>query len=46
MIGSSPNVMRNYGEGEGRETVRGKVSVQIAINKHNVESFYKILSSE
>ena len=42
MIGSGPNVMRDDREGEGRKTVRGKVSVQIAINKHNVESFYEI----
>ena len=27
VIGSGPNVMRNHSEGEGRETVRGKVSV-------------------
>ena len=39
MIGSGPNVMRDDREGEGRKTVRGKVSVQITTNKHNVESF-------
>ena len=42
MIGSGPNFMRDNSKGEGRKTVRGKVSVQIAINKHNVESFYEI----
>ena len=42
MIGSGPNVMRDDRKGESRKTVRGKVSVQIAINKHNVESFYEI----
>ncbi len=42
MVGSSPNVMRNYRKVKSRKTVRRKVPVQIAVYEHNIEGFNKI----
>ena len=39
MVGSSPNVMRNYRKVESRKAVRRKVPVQVAVHEHNIERF-------